>query len=114
MHSITIATRDEAYIIDLQLVAYFKAEDHYTTVCFLNGSSLLVPSGLAKIRDKILATGEWEGRFIQIGRSLLVNKPMVCCVKPAKETVLIHGTSGQFISVQASKPALRKAMASFL
>lgn len=114
MRFITIATRDEIYIIDLQIVAYFKAEDHYTTVCFLNGSKMLVPSGLAKIRDKIFAMDEWADQFLQIGRSLLVNKPQICCIKPTKETLFIHGTNNHTIPIQASKMALKRAMTKFL
>lgn len=114
MHTIKIATRDEIYLIDLRLVAYFKAEDHYTTVYFLNGSKLLVPSGLAKIREKVAATSNEDSVYLQLGRSLLVNKQQVCCLKPTKELVLIHGTNGQMMAVQAPKTALRKAMADFL
>ena len=82
MSTITIATRDEMYFVALPQVAYFKAEGHYTTVFFLNGTRLLLPCGLAKVREKILATDHPDGAFTQMGRSLLVNTEAVCCINP--------------------------------
>lgn len=109
MCSIKIATRDELHIIHLRQVAYFKADGHYTHVYFLNGSKLLVPNGLSKVHEKILAAGCKD--YIPMWRSLLVNKSAICSLYPTKETILIHGSNGQMISVRIPKSVLRKAMA---
>lgn len=111
MSTITIATRDEMYFVALPQVAYFKAEGHYTTVLFLNGTRLLLPCGLAKVREKILATDHPDGAFTQMGRSLLVNTEAVCCINPVKEAVILHGTHGQMLTVHVSKSVLRRVMA---
>ena len=107
MNSIKIATRDEIFLIDLRLVAYFKADGHYTNV------KLFVPCGLSKIFEKIAAINEMHGKYVLMGRSLLVNRTEICCLNPIKEIVLIHGSNGQMLSIHVPKPVLRKIMPDF-
>ncbi len=112
--AITIANRDELFVITLDIVAYFKAEGHYSTVFYLSGARLLVPCGLSKIREKIQSVaGGYGDAFLPMGRSLLVNRHAVCCLNSAKETVLLQGTDGQIISVHVPKSVLRKVMSNF-
>lgn len=113
MNSIKIATRDEIFLIDLRLVAYFKADGHYTNVCFLSGSKLFVPCGLSKIFEKIVAINEMHGKYVLMGRSLLVNRTEICCLNPIIEIVLIHGNNGQMLSIHVPKSVLRKIMPDF-
>ena len=108
--TITIANRDELFIVNLHSVAYFKAEGHYTNVFYLNGTKLLVPSGLSKLHEKILSVGGMEDRFVPMGRSLLVNRREICSLNPIKETMLLCGTHGQMIQVHVPKSVLRAVM----
>ncbi len=112
--SITIANRDEMFVIHLDTVAYFRAEGHYSTVFYLSGARLLVPCGLSKVREKIQSVaGGYGDAFLPMGRSLLVNRHAVCCLNSAKETMLLHGTGGQIISVHVPKSVIRSVMPDF-
>ena len=107
---ITIANRDELFIVNLENVAYFKAEWHFTRVFYLNGTKLLLPSGLSKVFEKILATTADHDMFIQMGRSLIVSKRGICCLNSAKESLTISGTDNQLITIHVPKPVLKSVM----
>lgn len=107
---ITIANRDELFIVNLESVAYFKAEGHFTRVFYLNGTKLLLPSGLSKVFEKILATAADHDMFIQMGRSLIVSKRSICCLNSVKESLTISGTDNQLITIHVPKPVLKSVM----
>lgn len=105
--NITIANRDELFIVSLEKVAYFKAEGHFTRVFYLNGTKLLLPCGLSKVFEKILAITYGQDMFIQMGRSLIVCKRNVCCINSAKESITISGTDNQLINIHVPKSVLK-------
>lgn len=49
--NITLYNRDELFVVHLESVAYFKAEDHFSRVFYINGTDVLLPFGLADICD---------------------------------------------------------------
>ena len=38
--NITLYNRDELFVVHLESVAYFKAEDHFSRVFYINGTDL--------------------------------------------------------------------------
>lgn len=105
--TITIANRDEFFIVNLDNVAYFKAEGHFTWVFYLNGTRMLVPSGLKKLHEKIRCTNKAADCFLPMGRSIIVNRHEICSLNSVKEIVTVCGSNGQLIPIHVSKSVLR-------
>ena len=103
--NITLYNRDELFVVHLESVAYFKAEDHFSRVFYINGTDVLLPFGLAdKCDDPSVA-------FMRVGRSLFLNLHNVSHVNLLKEKLTFVDNYGKSVSLTVSKRLLRNVVA---
>lgn len=104
-------TRDELIRVNLQKVAYFKADRNYTDVFFVNGYHVTLPINMSTL-EKMLNSHMVQGRtvpFVRIGRSLIVSVPHIVHINiPKQELTLCDMNTSQVLKVSVSKEILRK------
>lgn len=100
--------RDEIFIIDLDSVIYFKAEDHYTSVYYGKDSKQLLPFGLSQLEKTINAPTECANHFLRVGRSHLLNLPKIVHASVMKETVTMMTSSCIFVTIHISRSVIRE------
>lgn len=100
--------RDEIFVIDLDSVIYFKAEDHYTSVYYGKDSKQLLPFGLSQLEKTINALTECASHFMRVGRSHLLNLPRIVHASVVKETVTMMTSSCIFVTIHISRSVIRE------
>ena len=100
--------RDEIFIIDVDSVIYFKAEDHYTSVYYGKDTKQLLPFGLSQLEKVISAQNGCADRFMRVGRSHLLNLPTIVHASVAKETVTMMSAVGMFVTIHISRSVVRE------
>ena len=99
---------NELYVIDLEMVMYLQADDHYTHVYYSSGTHFMVPFGLSKVEQaitNITTTGE---RFlIRMGREFILNLRCIYQINTVKQIVMLSDNHGINLSLHLSKPVLR-------
>lgn len=106
-NSLCLSAYDELYIIDLDKVLYFQADDHYTDVYYVSGTHFLVPFGLVKIESRLAAMDKERFRLMRLGRKYIVNMRRVFRINTVKESLFLIDDLGNIISLHISKPVLR-------
>ena len=104
---ICIAAHDELYMLDLDKVVYFQADDHYTYVYYYADKPFLVPFGLSKIQAAILEAGEPANYVVRLGRKHIVNTHRIFRISTVRETIFLIDDAGDKISIHVPKAALR-------
>lgn len=97
----------ELYVIDLDMVIYFQADDHYTHVYYSSGTHFLVPFGLSKVEDAISAMPSAGGSFLRLGRKHIIALNRVFHVNAVKQAVFLTDDHGTNHSLRVPKPMLR-------
>ena len=105
--TITIYNRNELYNIQIEAIAYLKAEDHYTAAFYHNGTRLLVPVGLSKLAKAIAAHADFNRLFISAGRSYIISRRHISFINVSKELLVFHTTGSKPLTVSLSKSRLR-------
>lgn len=108
MNKIHINGRDELLVIDLAKVAYFKAEDDYTTVYFIGGVNFMLTINLAKVEAMVATVGRSEQcSYVRIGRSIIVNEAYVFRIEVLSQKIYFcNGTN--MLQVSVPRDALKK------
>lgn len=63
----------ELYVVDLDRMLYFEADDHYTHVYYSSGTHFMIPFGLAKVEAALSNKGRAGDAFLRLGRKYIVN-----------------------------------------
>lgn len=109
--NITLYNRDELFVVHLESVAYFKAEDHFSRVFYINGTDVLLPFGLADICEYVCKCDDPSVAFMRVGRSLFLNLHNVSHVNLLKEKLTFVDNYGKSVSLTVSKRLLRNVVA---
>jgi len=88
--------------VELETVTCFAVNDYLLTVFFLDGSSHSCCSSLKKVE------GELPETFFKIGRSCLVNIPLIQSLQPKEKCVIMQ--NGHRLQVSRSKWAALKSL----
>ena len=94
--NITLYNRDELFVVHLESVAYFKAEDHFSRVFYINGTDVLLPFGLADICEYVCKCDDPSVAFMRVGRSLFLSLHNVSHVNLLKEKLTFVERHAQF------------------
>lgn len=100
----------ELYVVDLNQVMYFKADDHYTHIYYSSGTHFMIPFGLSKVEDAIHEKQLFCRRFVRLGRTYIVNIGCVFHVNAIKQVLLISDSHGVNHTIHLPKPVLRMLM----
>lgn len=104
---IKLYNRDEIFLIDLDKVLYFKAEDHYTNIYYDRDTKLLLPFGLSHLEGLLADVCGSDNVFVRAGRSHLINMHKVVRVSVVKESVTMIGGTDSLVSLHLSKVVVR-------
>lgn len=100
----------ELFVVDLDRVMYFQADDHYTHVYYSSGAHFMIPFGLSKVEaavDEKLADDKY---FMRLGRKYMVNIRRVFHVNAIKQIALLVDDHGNNYTLHLPKPVLRLLM----
>ena len=105
---ICINGRDELLVLDLGKVAYFKADDDYTTVFYMSGVTTNITLGLNKIESAIAAFPKSVTcNYVRVGRSVIVNQAYLYQLQVLQQKIVLFDGQRK-ISVTVPKVALKR------
>ena len=105
--TLCLGAYDELYLIDLDLLLYFQADDHYTNVHYANGTHFVIPFGLSKVEDFITHMPSPSKHLMRLGRKYIVNTHRIFRVSTVKELIFLTDNQGKNVQLHISKPVLR-------
>ena len=111
--NLCLSAHDELYMIDLNQVLYFQADDHYTEVFYQTGSHFLIPFGLVKIEAQLELMRDARQNLCRLGRKYIVNTRRIFRINTAKELLYLVGNDSNPIALHVTKPVLRSLMNHF-
>ncbi|MBR2239075.1 MAG: LytTR family transcriptional regulator [Prevotella sp.] len=109
-----LVAHDEMFIIDLQKVLYFEADDHYAHVYYASGTHFMVPYGLAKIETALAQKGSEAEALQRMGRKYIVNTNRIFRVNTITENVSLADDQGGNIFLHIPKTVLRALLDSIM
>lgn len=109
-HKLCFSIYGELYVVDLERVMYFEADDHYTHVYYASGVHFMIPFGLSKVEtavDNRLAENTF---FMRLGRKYIVNTRRVFHVNAIKQIALLVDDHNNNYTLRLPKSVLRDLM----
>ena len=100
----------ELYVVDLDRMLYFEADDHYTHVYYSSGTHVMSPFGLAKVEAALSNKGRAGDAFLRLGRKYIVNIRRVFHVNAVKQVAVLADDHGTNYTLRLPKPVLRMLM----
>lgn len=110
--NLCLGAHDELYLINLDIVLYFQADDHYVHVFYTTGTTFMISFGLSKI-ETILSEQYASGQspFLRLGRKYIINTRYLFHINTVKQIILLTDAHGNNHSLHISKPVLRNVIA---
>ncbi len=110
MYKLCLNSRDELLIIDLQKIAFFKANGNYTQFSYISGATHLVTLGLSKVEEYIRKSwpADVPSPFVRLGRSLIINQSFLAEISILKQKVTLSDNNGKSYSLAVPKPLLKE------
>lgn len=101
----------EMYVVDLESVLYFKADDHYTHVYYDTGAHFTMPFGLSKVEAAIERhMAGTPSYLLRLGRTYIINISRIYHVNAIRQVVVLADSHGSPISLHLSKAVLYSLM----
>ena len=111
--NLCLGGHDEMYVINLEMVMYFQADDHYSHVFYATGATFMVSFGLSRIETLITEHYPNQTSFYRLGRKYIVNMSYLFHINTIKQVVLLTDMNGTTHSLHISKPVLRELIEGF-
>lgn len=107
---LTLNTRDELLVIDLEMVAYMQADGNYTQIQYLAGDRFVVSLGLTKMAELIAATfpAGSSSPFYRLGRSLIVNQHYLQNISLPRQKLVLSDGKGHRHELTLHKAVLKE------
>lgn len=102
-----LSLHGELYVVDLDDVMCFMADDHYTHVYSSRGNNFMVPFSLARIEEKIQAKHSDRKNLARLGRKYIININSIYHVNIMKQSVSLADNHGKVMTMNLSKAVLR-------
>ncbi len=110
MYKLCLNSRDELLIIDLEKIAFFKANGNYTHMNYILGETHLLTIGLSKVEEFIRMT--WPkstpSPFVRLGRSLIINQSFLSEISVLKQRIVLSDKCEHSYSLSVPKPLLKE------
>lgn len=111
---ICFAQSEEAYIVNLDKVLYFMADDHYTHIFYSNNMTVMIPFGLSQVEEKLINCNfQYKYDFIRLGRKYIVDRRKITQVSTVKQQIKIIDESGVCTSIHIPKPVVKMLLDSY-
>jgi DNA-binding LytR/AlgR family response regulator len=98
----------ELYMIDLEMVMYLQADDHYTIAYYTSGTHFMIPFGLSKVETAIAEKLDGDNFLIRLSRKYIVNIRCIFHINAIKQEIQLADASGCSHSLHFPKAVLRK------
>lgn len=110
MYKLCLNSRDELLIINLEKIAFFRANGNYTHLNYIEGETHLLTIGLSKIEEIIRSSWPKDipSPFIRLGRSLIINQNFLSEISVLKQKVVLSDLGANSYSLTVPKPLLRE------
>lgn len=100
-------SRGEFFLIDLHLVCYFEAQDHYTNVVLINGETLLLTVDLFRVDGAINELAQEKENFIRLGRSHIINLRCLFNASASNGRIKLLSMDGKETKINASAASIK-------
>jgi len=100
----------EMFVVDLDVVMYFAADDHYTHVYYSSGTHFMIPFGLSKVEEAIATQCGASDQFVRLGRKHIINIRRVFHVNTVKQVVALTDDHGANLTIHLPKNVLHTLM----
>ncbi|WP_305239527.1 LytTR family transcriptional regulator DNA-binding domain-containing protein [uncultured Muribaculum sp.] len=87
MAKLCLNSRDELLFLDLDKIAFFKANGNYTNITYIEGQQQMITMGLSKV-EQVLRTALQPGKpspFLRLGRSLIINQSYLYSISVVRQ-----------------------------
>lgn len=105
MNKLLLNSRDELLIIDLEKVAFLRANGNYTELQYIEGQKMLVSLGLSKVEQLVThaSRGSSAAQFVRLGRSLIVNQRYLISISVVKQKIVLSDLGKNLFAIAVSK-----------
>ena len=109
MPRLCINSRDELIIIDLEKVAYLRAQGNYTELMYIEGQSMLLTLGLSRLETMIRDSmpKDRPGIFARMGRSLIINQRFLTRISVLNQKLVLSDRGKNSYTLQVPKDLLK-------
>ncbi len=99
--------QNEIFVINLDDLMCFEADDHYTTVHSSRGNNFMVPFTLGRIEEKLKARHADKKNLMRLGRKYIINTDCIYHMNVVKQTISLTDYHGKVTTLDLSKTVLR-------
>lgn len=106
MNKLLLNSRDELLILDLEKVAFLRANGNYTELFYIEGQKTLISLGLSKVEALItqaVRSSASSAKFVRLGRSLIINQVYLISVSVAKQKIVLSDLGKNAFGLAVSK-----------
>lgn len=106
---LTLNTRDELLLIDLDRVAYMQADGNYTQIHYMADDRMVVSIGMSRMEALVESAMHANGgnTFVRISRSLLINQRYLHHVSLTHQRLVLSDGFGHRHELAVSKGLLK-------
>lgn len=97
----------EMFALDLEMVMYLEADDHYTIVYYSSGIHFMLPFCLSKVEEAIKEKVVGETYLMRFSRKYMVNLDYVYHINVTKQIIQLCDNKGASYSLRIPKLVLR-------
>lgn len=109
MKKLCVNTRDEMLVLELDKVAYFKAEGNYTQVVFISGQRSVLSFGLCKVEAMIAEFAKTNKcNFVRVGRSHIINQSYLFHVNVLRQKITLSDCDNHTHTILISREVLKR------
>ena len=108
--NLCLGASGELFVVDLDHVCFFQADDHYAHVYYDTNAHFMIPFGLVCLEEEIAVLCGGNNHLVRVGRSYIVNLKKVFYINVLKQEVMLTSVQGQHHVLHVSKTALRNLM----
>lgn len=107
---LTLNTRDEMLVIDIERVAYMQADGNLTQIHYIAGERLTVSLGISKMETLLAGTYPTgtHSPFYRLGRSLIVNQQYLQNISLPRQKLVLSDCIGNRHELSVSKVVLKE------
>ena len=103
---LNLSNRDELFLVRLDKVMFFEADDHYTLIQYASGGKFMVPFNLSNILDRLSEAPQ----FVRVGRSYIINLEYLHHINASKQLLAMGEDPDSAMTLRLSRPMLRTLM----
>lgn len=110
MARICLNTRDELIIIDLNKVAFMRADGNYTNIMYIDGQAVVLSLGLSKV-EALVGQAYPKGTkspFVRMGRSMIINQSYLNRINIQKQRLYLYDYKNHVYSLTVPKSLLKE------